>query len=75
MPRLIEYEDMDPRAAVVDDIAATRDPATSINTLEGAGPPSRGDGALRRRDEGGLCAGHARPLTKELIYLAVGRQP
>ena len=74
MPKLTEYKDMSPRAkAVVEDIARRRniDPGRHQQRLEGAGPPSRGDGAFAAEMKAAFAPGKLDPLTKELVYLAV----
>jgi AhpD family alkylhydroperoxidase len=74
MPRLVEYEDMVPRAkAVVDGIAAARgiDPATINNVWKAL---ARDPGVMEQfaaEMKAAFAPGKLDPLTKELIYLAI----
>ncbi len=74
MPRLVEYEDMAPRAkAVVDGIAAARgiDPATINNVWKAL---ARDPGVMEQfaaEMKAAFAPGKLDSLTKELIYLAI----
>ena len=74
MPRLVEYEDMAPRArAVVEGIATARaiDPATINNVWKAL---ARDPGVMEQfaaEMKAAFAPGKLDPLTKELIYLAI----
>jgi AhpD family alkylhydroperoxidase len=74
MPRLIEYEDMPPRAkAVVEGIAAARgiEPAAINNVWKALAQHPSVMERFATEMKAAFAPGTLDPLTKELIYLAV----
>jgi alkylhydroperoxidase/carboxymuconolactone decarboxylase family protein YurZ len=74
MPKLIEYEDMDPRAkAVVEGIAQARgiDPANINNVWKALARHLSVMERFAAEMKAAFAPGKLDPLTKELVYLAV----
>src|SRR6185437_3468190 len=74
MPRLTEYEDMNPRAkAVVETIATGRgiDPADINNVWKGLARHAAVMEQFAAEMKEAFAPGKLDPLTKELVYLAV----